>query len=414
MIKIYPKILIKATKLRKTLPVMDKPIAAHMDLQFKPKANLLLTDIPIGLSGQYSYEAMRCMQQQEAKEKEASIKAEQRQIEAETKQKEIELKNAIVKLKNLYNTYIKFVPSPENINIAMVEARGITAVKECINSLNEEIEREQMMRKLENIFTKGAAFYYPKKSNNNENEDVDPFSLDNLADIQPRVDVNIDEECARLIGLFISNSTKIDNALIAFNEISKNFQIEAAKSLKEIFALQTDSTNKCLERIPKLGIIPKILRVAEQIRLSKCIIKDYRSVSEEFVDNKLMSLIKKYNSQYKIIQEYIAQYNPYYDEQIEKNKQLIENTHWWQFKDRKKYKEQNKRLEQQKEIDKKIRDLYKQKVDVVVQQRQNVTTQGVNIFARCGMNINNICQSIQTRGIIDVVRKAVFTLISIF
>lgn len=413
MIKLSSKVLVPPIVLRNTkktkdnLPVMNRVIASHMQLKLEQN-NYQLNKCSTGFSG---FNLLKLLiQLKKTVMERAKLKVEQQRIAEVERQREIELKNTTTELRSVYNTYIKLAPTPEILNLTIIENQGKIAMQQCITSLKEKIEREEMMRNLELKFTKGASFY-KSHSNRYGYEGVDPFSLKNLTDIQPRSNVKYNEEYSRLNAIFIANSAQIDNAITAFNELSKNFQTEAAKSLKEIFNLQSDKTNKWLERIPKLGIIPKVLRITEQVRLSKCIIKDYQDISNEFVEKKLMPLIKKYNLQYDTIRKYAAEHQQEYNKQIEYNKQLIEESHWWQFKDRFKYKKCNKDLKYNQTTDEEITNLYQEKIYDIKKQRQDVAAKSINVFARCGMNINNICKSVQSKGITDIARKAIFTLL---
>ena len=146
----------------------------------------------------------------------------------------------------------------------------------------------------------------------------------------------------------------------------------------KIFDLKSDSTNKLLERIPKLGIIPKILRVSEQIRLAKCVIKDFNDVSEKYVSKSMIPYIKEFENQYKTIVNYIE-------------------THSFKSK-----------------IHNQFTKNCLEKVEEVNTERKDTSIKLLDSFSIGGSNINQTCDKVKKNGIKEVAMKAVFMIIPLF
>ena len=247
-------------------------------------------------------------------------------------------------------------------------------IRELKYNIVSEIMREKMMLELETQFTKGAAHYRPC---NHISRGTVPFDLNSIRDIIPDNDHPYREELKRMSLLFCENSAKIEPALIDFNTLSNQYFSEAAQSINEIFDLQKDTTLKWLERIPKLGIIPKALRVGEQIRLTRCVMKDYQAVSDKYLTHGIIPLINKYNGQYETIRNYVDEHKKggFWNKKFtEKVLNMVKNTK---------------------------------------KQRFETNAKILNLYSRSGMNLSNICKNIKNKSLFDLAAKTARTFLSL-
>ena len=243
----------------------------------------------------------------------------------------------------------------------------LPALKTIVAEVKEEISREKMMQSLEIQFTKGARHYLPKEK---------PFDCSDIQPLNiPDKSGNYKKVLKELAITYLKNSARVDKSLLLFNELSHNFFSEAAQSIKDIYAIQSDPVNKWLERIPKLGIIPKALRVKEQVRLTRCILKDYGNVSESYVNIALKPYIKKYDNQLSLIKDYVAQH---------KVKAMF-------------FKGYTNNI---------ISTL-----EAVRAKRMNAGKHLLDNYAVNGANLSKMCYKIQKNGGIDLVKKTLFTLL---
>lgn len=238
--------------------------------------------------------------------------------------------------------------------------------------LQEEIPYQEMVQNAVKAISQGSDGGIPP-------EDKSVFDLSNLEEIVPVKENNYNSELKRMYKIFLKNSEKADDALFVFSKINKINAQFAAEWIKEIFALQNDKKNKMLERIPKLGLIPKALRVTEQIMLTRFISKDYEEFSEKYVNGGINPFIEKYHSQYMQIVNYIN-----------------ENS--------------TQKIPQQEKLTEEITKI----IDSVKQKRMQADYKLINSYASNRMNVENICKRVKTKGIIDVARKTAVTFASFF
>lgn len=237
--------------------------------------------------------------------------------------------------------------------------------------LKEELSYQEMVQNAAKVLRKGGDEYVPP-------EDKSVFDLSNLSEITPNKNRDYVKELYRMCEIFLKNSAACDNALVAFNNLHKLYAQEAAKGIKEIFALQNDKTNKILERIPKLGLIPKALRVNDQLKLTKCIMSDYEELTNKYVIGGLTPFMKKYNLQYNQILDFINSDQIQYD----KNKVVV--------------------------------GYLLNIIEGTRQKRVNADYKILNSYSSNGMNISNICNQVKRRGLFDLARKTVLTLAPFF
>lgn len=262
-----------------------------------------------------------------------------------------------------------FGQEPEVMTISHSKIATLTELKKCIATITPIIEREEMMVSLEHEFKKGASAYLPHKF-------IKPFNIKELKEIcLSEGGKPYKKELAGMAQIFIENSCRVDDSMENFNQLSKNYFSEAVKSVKEIYNIKSDGSNKLLERIPKLGIIPKILRVNEQTRLTRCVISDFCDISQQYVEKGLKPYLQKYNNQYEQIQKF-----------VEKHKMST-------FLN---YRYTNRVM---------------QKVDEIRKHRLETQIKLLNSFAANGANLSKMCKSIERSGEVEIAKKALFMLI---
>ena len=164
-----------------------------------------------------------------------------------------------------------------------------------------DFDREKMIRELEKKFRQGGQHYLP-------HQPLEPFSVEGFNKIVvSEYFFSYKNELDRLSKEFVKNTAIMDDAAIAFNDLSKNFFRNLGMSLKEIYT--TDKVIKGLEMIPKLGIIPKALRYSEQTRLVKCVKQDFDEVTNWYVKDGLIPMVRKYKEQYDEIRAFIEKHS---------------------------------------------------------------------------------------------------------
>jgi hypothetical protein len=161
-----------------------------------------------------------------------------------------------------------------------------------------------------------------------------------------------------------------------FDEIIKNYFTINASKLQEIYEIENNKTIKILERVPKLGIIPKGLRVFEQWNLANCITKDFKDVTDKHVYMGIHRIAKKYDEQFKNIldfaQKHKGKFSKNNDYFIESMIEMIRHIHY---------------------------------------DREKVYSILYDRFITGGSNIKKICQKTKVRGGASLARKAIFTMI---
>lgn len=239
--------------------------------------------------------------------------------------------------------------------------------KEVEATVTVEIEHEELIKSLEKTFRRGKESFLPNRKNK-------PFESADLKDIVPEENPkSYKEELKRICRIYFDNTRIMDTNARDFFELSNNYFKSAAADLKEIYNIGSET--KILEKIPKLGIIPKILRVGDQIRLTRCVKQDYDDITRDYVKSGFVPLVNKYNTQPDIIKEFVEQHNV---------KAFFNRSFT------------NKCLE---------------KVEKARKDRAALSAKMLEKYAKSGKNICNVCNKIENTGIKDVVKKAIITLI---
>jgi len=290
---------------------------------------------------------------------EASLEAEKRARE----QKELQdAQSQFYKLRDEYQLLLgtqKAVPSYTS---------ALPQLKRNISYMQESIEQEKLLLSLEKTFRKGADGYDPKRRK--------PFVLSELEPIVIDEKKKFEDEILRVTKIFILNSFKVDKSLTCFNEVSKEFFKESASSLREIYAIKDEFLMKIAERIPFLGVVPKALRVNEQVRLTKCIVKDYRDVAEKYVKKGMDPYIDEYNKQYQTILDYVLKNLDTYAKE-------------------------------------KLSEKCMDKIKEIQDLRFKVSSKLIEGFAYGGKKIVDACNDVEKNGKKEVVTKALFTIVGL-
>lgn len=242
--------------------------------------------------------------------------------------------------------------------------------------LNEEINRAVMINGLKEMLTKGADSYFPDSWKSDFN--TDRFINIKSKNIEQDDDTAYRIELKRLCNIFEQNSAIVESAIITFNKLVSSFFKQSSMSIKEIFNLQ-NSTNKWLERIPKLGFIPKFLRISEQIALTNCIMKDYKELSSKYVKQIILPYFREYDSQYEEIKNFV-----------------------------------NRNKKKQSAEDKIFTDSILKKISKIKERRDNSNANNIQAFTNGGMNISNICKNVRMRGSLELITKTVSTFMPFF
>ena len=173
---------------------------------------------------------------------------------------------------------------------------------------------------------------------------------------------------------FLESSKEIETPILDFNQISNNFFDRAKSSIEEIFEMKKKWYFKYLEKIPKLGLVPKSIRVTGQINLTRCIMKDYKAVTEKYITNGMNPMLQKYNNQYDKIKDFIESYQNILDEADLKYSDTI--------------------LAKLSQVRRKHLESYKKLFD---------------IFTKGGCNISNICNTVRLQGLVSLITKTIST-----
>ena len=240
--------------------------------------------------------------------------------------------------------------------------------------LLSDIKRQQNLLNVKRTMKQGADGYNGRNGGCSDAK----FVLEDICPRHPKYDncKNYQEELKRLCKIYIDNSKNFELPLKNFNEIIKNFFARNSKKLQEIYDIQNDKVIKTLEKIPKLGIIPKGLRIYEQWNLANCITKDFRVVTDKHVYYGIHPAALKYNEQYNTILNFAEKHRTAFSENnalfTDEMLKIIEKNH---------------------------------------SEREKVYTKLYDRFITGGCNMKKICQKTKLRGGADIAKKTVLTLI---
>ncbi len=243
--------------------------------------------------------------------------------------------------------------------------------------LNLEIERQNNIVNIKRAITEGAYGYNSGPAGSGSTKCY--LNRISLIDYKNKSQRKYISNLNKLCESFFINSKILDNSISGFNIIVKNFFAKSSIKLKEIFNLQNDKKIKWLERIPKLGIIPKGLRVYEQNSLANCIVKDFKEITKNQVENEMHVAIREFQWQYRTIADYINRHKDKFDNDTNKYSKIMLN-----------------------------------KLESCKEKRMKTYGSIFDIFSSGGCNVKNICNQIKTKGIISLTQKAIITFGTLF
>ncbi len=311
-----------------------------------------------------------------------SLKSAQKlQKEIEQKvEKQVLVMNKLQETRNLFakqlREYKKLFSSDEMLpdfsHFESYNTLSLEPLQLLLNDLNLDIKRQKNIINIKRKITEGPDGYYSGPAGNGNIEcDLQHISLIDYSNRSSKKYIN---NLNKLCNAFFTNSKILDTGISGFNIITKNFFAKSSVKLQEIFDLQNDKKIKWLERIPKLGIIPKGLRVYEQHSLANCITKDFKNITKTVIEPKMHQTIKEYQEQYQIISDYIERHKNKFDNNTNRYSKIM-------LKKMKTCKE--KRIKTYETV--------------------------FNSFSSGGCNIKNICNRVKAKGIISLVQKAIIT-----
>lgn len=252
-------------------------------------------------------------------------------------------------------------------------------LKILISVITACIEHQKIINAKKNKFRIGSKNYSNDKNREELNSTLLQEIKPNLIPDNNKRRQNFKKELIRLHKIYIENSKIVEKPIGAFNNITKTFFDKTKNSLQEIYDVKKKWYYRYLEKIPKFGLIPKTVRVTGQINLTRCIMKDYRDVTDRYAKSGLAPVMKKYSQQADFIKKFVDN-NRYY---LEKN-------------------------------DIAFAEQTLQRIEDVKTQRVNTYKKLFDLFAKGGCNISNICTNIRLREGVGLLKKAAVTFLSIF
>lgn len=247
---------------------------------------------------------------------------------------------------------------------------SLEALKERLNVLKACISHQDIINNLKNKYLNGAKSYISDK----EAENITNMKIEDDGDLNIKNGETYKSKLNRMCTAFLNESKSIETPILDFHNVSTKFFDRSKKNIEEIFELKDKWYYKYLEKVPKLGLVPKAMRVTGQLNLTRCIMKDYREVTDKYVKNGINPVISEYNRQFLKIRKF-----------IEKNRDSLEH-------DDKKYSK--KLLKRITVIRDKHIDTYRKLFD---------------IYAKGGCNISNICKNVRFQGLTSLVTKTIAT-----
>lgn len=225
----------------------------------------------------------------------------QRQKEAERLQKQNEIdrlrtayEHRLAKYKNMFADGDMQPDISDFNNYCTV---NIDKLKAAMSELSKLIKHQKIINELKTRYQQGAANYANFNDNNKlKNSPLKEINPNNKRNMSYR------KELKKRCRVFLYNSQIVEEAINAFNNVSKTYFRSANKKLKNIFEIKSCVGD--FERIPYVGILPKSVRVADEYNLTKCILKDFEDITQEYVVNGMQPTMKKYRKQYDEIDQF--------------------------------------------------------------------------------------------------------------
>ncbi len=239
-----------------------------------------------------------------------------------------------------------------------------------LNVLKACISHQDIINNLKNKYLNGAKSYISDK----EAENITNMKMEDDEDLNIKNGETYKSKLNRMCTAFLNESKSIETPILDFHNVSTKFFDRSKKNIEEIFELKDKWYYKYLEKVPKLGLVPKAMRVTGQLNLTRCIMKDYREVTDKYVKNGINPVISEYNRQFFKIKKF-----------IEKNRGSLEYN------------------------DKKYSKNLLKKITVIRDKHIDTYSKLFDIYAKGGCNISNICKNVRFQGLASLVTKTIAT-----
>lgn len=268
-----------------------------------------------------------------------------------------DFKNKLQEYKNMFDND-DIIPDLSEFSkyryVSLAELKKLSLV------LNAYIKHQKVINKLKNKYRRGAGSF----SSNNDDNNIRTNKLIELpTDIVRKSNISR-QDLILLFNIYTKNSKKIELPIKSFNNISKSFFKRTKSNMEEIYEYKKKWWSKLGEKVPKLGIIPKSVRIIGQINLTRQIMKDYREIIQQYVKEGVNPLVKQYAEQYYTIEACTNRY---------KSKEIGPKN--MKFADR---------------LSKVMKNLRKDRISTYSKIYDN--------FARAGCNISNFCNNVRLKG----------------
>lgn len=247
----------------------------------------------------------------------------------------------------------------------------IEKLKELFDILDACISHQEIIISLKKKYLLGIVGYLTPREKQNIKLDNDKSKIQ-LKRYKQSDDYR--KELDRLCGLFIKYSQELETPIKDFHHVSTRFFDSAKKKIEEIFELKEKWYFKWLEKIPKLGLVPKSIRVTGQINLTRCIMKDYKEINNKYIQQDINPTITQYNQIYNKIKDFTLAHRKYLSQDD------IDYS--------------DKALTRMTKIREKHLLTYKKLFD---------------FYSKGGCNISNICNKVRIQGLISLVTKTITT-----
>ena len=282
-----------------------------------------------------------------------------------------DFKNKLQEYKNMFDND-DIIPDLSEFSkyryVSLAELIKLTLVLEAC------IKHQEAINKLKSRYCRGASKFSSSDDDRN-------LGYCKLQDLPPEL-INkpnlTRKDLIILYNIFMKNSKTIEAPIKSFHNVSKSFFKRTKSNMEEIFEIKKRWF--WAEKIPKINIIPKAIRITGQINLTRRIMRDYREIMGKYIKNGVNITVVQYGNQYNIINNCINTF---------KNDNL--NNDKIQFADKLLYKMQNAKAD-----------------------RVSTYARLFDAYAAAGYNINNFCNNVRLKGGIGLGLKALFTFFTPF
>ena len=120
-------------------------------------------------------------------------------------------------------------------------------------------------------------------------------------------------EIKNIYKIFQVNSEKVNNLLLSFRALSKNYFTVTADNIEEVLNLKKGNLCALLERVPLAGLLPKAFRVKEQCKAIDILLENYKNITDAYVQNGTQKVMLEYFNQYQIVIDYLKSVLPKFE-----------------------------------------------------------------------------------------------------